>query len=158
MSLNQEPIDQAFELLPIKSSTGNLRPAVTNRVLLWGGQCRSRLGDRTGTGSRLARPRRLTLLCPLVSARSSAFWPSWSRPISWSHPRLRTRATPMTLKTTPADLRRLLTLADATAILNCSVKTLRCRIAAGELPAVRDGRMVRIHPDDLRRFVQGRRS
>jgi excisionase family DNA binding protein len=64
----------------------------------------------------------------------------------------------MTMKTTLGDLPRLLTLADATEVLNCSVKTLRRRIAAGELPAIRDGRMVRIHPDDLRRFVQGRRS
>lgn len=64
----------------------------------------------------------------------------------------------MTAKPAAGELPRLLTLVQATAILNCSVKTLRRRIAAGDLPVVRDGRLLRIHPDDLRRYVLGRRT
>ena len=64
----------------------------------------------------------------------------------------------MTAKPAAGELPRLLALVQATAVLNCSVKTLRRRIAAGDLPVVRDGRLLRIHPDDLRRYVLGRRT
>ena len=55
-------------------------------------------------------------------------------------------------------LPRLLPLAEAAEVLGCSMKTLRRRIAAGELPVIRDGRLVRVHPTDLARYVAARRS
>jgi excisionase family DNA binding protein len=54
-------------------------------------------------------------------------------------------------------LSRLLTLREVSAILGVSLKTLQRRIAAGELPVIRDGRVVRVHPQDLARFVASRR-
>lgn len=55
-------------------------------------------------------------------------------------------------------LPRLLTINAAAAILGCSLKTLRRRIEAGDLPVIRDGRLVRVHPQDLSRYVAARRS
>ena len=55
-------------------------------------------------------------------------------------------------------VRQLLTLSDVAEILQCSEKTVKRRVASGELPVVRDGRMVRVHPDDLDRYVKLRRS
>jgi excisionase family DNA binding protein len=37
------------------------------------------------------------------------------------------------------------------------VKTLRRRIDDGQIAVIRDGRIVRIHPDDLDRYVRNRR-
>ena len=51
----------------------------------------------------------------------------------------------------------LLTLQEAAAILRASVKTLRRRIDDGQIAVIRDGRIVRIHPDDLDRYVRSRR-
>ncbi len=64
----------------------------------------------------------------------------------------------MKKKTDDAALPRLLTLRDAAGILNTSPKTLRRRIDAGELPVIRDGRIVRVHPRDLERYISARRS
>jgi excisionase family DNA binding protein len=55
-------------------------------------------------------------------------------------------------------LPRLLSLEETREILGCSPKTLQRRIKAGELPVVRDGRLVRVHPQDLDRYVAARRS
>lgn len=55
-------------------------------------------------------------------------------------------------------LPQLLSLADTAQLLGCSLKMLRRRIAAKELPVIRDGRLVRVHPDDLTRFIAARRS
>jgi len=55
-------------------------------------------------------------------------------------------------------VRQLLTLSDVAEILQCSEKTVKRRVASGDLPVVRDGRMVRVHPDDLDRYVKLRRS
>ncbi len=55
-------------------------------------------------------------------------------------------------------LPRLLTLRDAAGILNTSMKTLRRRIDAGQLPVIRDERIVRVHPRDLERYISARRS
>jgi len=55
-------------------------------------------------------------------------------------------------------LPRLLTLRDAAGILNTSMKTLRRRIDAGQLPVIRDGRILRVHPADLQRYISARRS
>ena len=61
-------------------------------------------------------------------------------------------------KTDNAALPRLLTLRDVARILNTSMKTLRRRIDAGQLPVIRDGRIVRVHPRDLERYISARRS
>lgn len=65
---------------------------------------------------------------------------------------------PHSLPSPPAALRPLLTLDEASTILGCSVKSVRRRIAAGDLPVVRDGRLVRVHPDDLDRYIRARRA
>lgn len=52
---------------------------------------------------------------------------------------------------------RLLTLQDTAAALGCSVKTLRRRIADGQLAVIRDGRLVRVDPEDLERYIRSRR-
>ncbi len=52
----------------------------------------------------------------------------------------------------------LLTLDQTADVLNTSVKTVRRRIEAGDLPVVRDGRMLRVIPEDLRRYIAQRRS
>ena len=57
----------------------------------------------------------------------------------------------------PALPARLLTVPEACAILAVSPKTLRRRIGEGAIAVIRDGRLVRIHPDDLQRFIQQRR-
>ncbi len=63
------------------------------------------------------------------------------------------------MKTTEqAALPQLLTLQDTAGILNTSMKTLRRRIDAGQLPVIRDGRIVRVHPADLERYISARRS
>jgi excisionase family DNA binding protein len=51
---------------------------------------------------------------------------------------------------------RLLTLDETRQILGCSMKTLRRRIADGAIPVIRDGRLIRIHPEDLKRYIQQR--
>jgi excisionase family DNA binding protein len=53
---------------------------------------------------------------------------------------------------------RLLTIEEAAGMLNLSVRTLRRRIGQGALPVIRDGRIVRIQPDDLRCYILLRRS
>ncbi len=64
----------------------------------------------------------------------------------------------MTTTTKPAALPRLLTLQDTADILNSSMKTLRRRIEDGQLQVIRDGRIVRVHPADLERYISARRS
>ncbi len=64
----------------------------------------------------------------------------------------------MTTKTEEGALAQLLTLQQSADILNTSLKTLRRRIDAGELPVIRDGRMLRVHPADLQRYISARRS
>ena len=53
-------------------------------------------------------------------------------------------------KTDPVGQLRLLSLAETCAVLGCSMKTLRRRIADGAIAVIRDGRLIHIHPDDLR--------
>lgn len=65
---------------------------------------------------------------------------------------------PDALDQPPIPLPRLLSLAEAAEVLGCSLKTLRRRIAAQELPVIRDGRLLRVHPQDLARYVAARRS
>ena len=46
----------------------------------------------------------------------------------------------------------LLTIKEVAAIQKTCERTVRRRIAAGELPALRDGRLVRVRPRDLRAY------
>ena len=64
----------------------------------------------------------------------------------------------MTRKTDVTPLPQLLTLEQAAEILNLSQKTLRRRIDEGQLPVIRDGRIVRVHPRNLDRYISARRS
>jgi len=52
----------------------------------------------------------------------------------------------------------LLTFDDVAEHLRCSKKSVQRLITSGDLPVVRIGRMVRIHPTDLGRFIKLRRS
>lgn len=55
-------------------------------------------------------------------------------------------------------LPRLLKLREVCLILGVAMKTLHCRIGAGELVVVRDCRIVRVSPGDLARYIAARRS
>lgn len=55
-------------------------------------------------------------------------------------------------------LLRLLNIDEVAEFLGVSIKTVRRRIEAGELPVIRDGRVIRVHPNDLNRYVASRRS
>ena len=50
-----------------------------------------------------------------------------------------------------------MTLQETAEALNISLKTLRRRIAAGDLPVIRDGRILRVHPKDLEHYIASRR-
>ncbi len=50
----------------------------------------------------------------------------------------------------------LMTVKDVAAEMKASEKTIRRRIAAGELAAIRDGRLVRIRPKDYRRYLESK--
>jgi len=52
----------------------------------------------------------------------------------------------------------LLTVSDVAARLALSKKSIYRLIETGELKAVRFGNTVRIHPDDLRAFINERRG
>jgi excisionase family DNA binding protein len=45
---------------------------------------------------------------------------------------------------------RLLTIKEVAQIQQTCERTIRRRIASGELPAIRDGRLIRVRPRDLR--------
>lgn len=55
-------------------------------------------------------------------------------------------------KKPPDDLERLLTVREAADLENESERTIRRRIASGELRAIRYGRQLRIRPQDLRAY------
>ena len=55
-------------------------------------------------------------------------------------------------------LPRLLKLPEVCAVLGISMKTVQRRIEAGELVVVRDGRIVRVTPGDLARYIAARRG
>ena len=59
---------------------------------------------------------------------------------------------------TPLPIAGLLTRAEAAELLKVSPRTLYRLSRAGTLPIVRVGRQVRIHPDDLARFIEKARS
>jgi excisionase family DNA binding protein len=47
---------------------------------------------------------------------------------------------------------------EAAEILRTSTRTVRRRIAKGEIKACRVGRLVRLHPDDLAAYIDRRRG
>lgn len=55
-------------------------------------------------------------------------------------------------KTPAPDLETLLTIQQVAELENVSPKTIRRRIGAGALPAIRNGRLLRIRPQDLRSY------
>ncbi|GGH41559.1 DNA binding domain-containing protein, excisionase family [Cribrihabitans marinus] len=59
---------------------------------------------------------------------------------------------------THSTFQNLLTVAQVSTVLGCSEKTVQRRIASGDLPVIRDGGMVRVHPDDLERYIRLRRE
>ena len=54
-------------------------------------------------------------------------------------------------------LEALLTIEETAKVMNSSVKTIHRRIKSGDLPVIRDGRIVRIRPEDLRLYISQRR-
>jgi len=48
---------------------------------------------------------------------------------------------------------RLLTTREVAEHLSCSEASVRRSIDAGDLTALRYGRLIRVHPDDLKTFV-----
>ena len=52
----------------------------------------------------------------------------------------------------------LLTVDDIAAHAKVSTKTVRRWIDAGDLPAILIGKVLRIKPDDLAQFLEGRRG
>ncbi len=50
----------------------------------------------------------------------------------------------------------LMTVKEVATGMNASEKTVRRRIAADELPVIRDGRLVRIRPKDYRRYLESK--
>jgi excisionase family DNA binding protein len=57
----------------------------------------------------------------------------------------------------PGLIERLLTPEEVADVLKTSVKTVHRRIKSGALPSIQDGRVVRIHPTDLRTYIAARR-
>jgi excisionase family DNA binding protein len=62
----------------------------------------------------------------------------------------------MTKPTDPP--KTLLTKKQVAELLGVSTKTIDRRIRSGELPVIRDGRIIRMHPDDLACYLAARRS
>ena len=52
---------------------------------------------------------------------------------------------------------RLLLIKEAAELCRCSEKTIRRRIKAGLLPVIRNGRLVKIDPRDLAKFLNSTR-
>jgi excisionase family DNA binding protein len=58
----------------------------------------------------------------------------------------------------PRKPQRLLSIRESAEILNTSVKTVRRRIADGQLRPIRIGRLLRIDPADLQDFIRDHRE
>ena len=58
----------------------------------------------------------------------------------------------------PASLAPLLDYEDTAAILKSSPRSVRRRVELGEIPIVRVGRLVRIHPADLSAYIDRQRE
>ena len=53
---------------------------------------------------------------------------------------------------------RLLSVRQAAAYLNMSIWTMRDRIANGKIPAVRDGRLVKLDIQDLDQWIESHKE
>lgn len=79
-----------------------------------------------------------------------------NRPSGWSRARLDEMAAALPPL---ARANRLLSVPEAAAYLALSIRQMWVQINAGRLPSVRVApRSVRIHPDDLRGYINQRRS
>ena len=69
---------------------------------------------------------------------------------------MRRKAHPMRRRSsaTPVDVPRLLTRQEVADHIGCSLDSVDRRIADGRLPAIRDGRLVRIAWADLQAFLR----
>lgn len=56
----------------------------------------------------------------------------------------------------PHGLSRLLSVAEASAVLGVSPDTVRRRIESGDLAAFRDGRIIRVAESEVARYIAGR--
>ena len=56
------------------------------------------------------------------------------------------------------DAKRLNTVPEVAGELNVSVKTVYRLIGVRKLPVIRCGRLIRIHPDDLAKFIASHRE
>ena len=52
----------------------------------------------------------------------------------------------------------LMTVKEVAAHMQASEQTIRRRIAAGDLPVIRDGRMIRIRPEEYRKYLISKRN
>jgi len=61
---------------------------------------------------------------------------------------------------TPSDIKQLhtVTITMAAAMVGVSARTVTRWISSGELPVLRHGRVVRVAPEALERFLTGRRA
>ncbi len=50
----------------------------------------------------------------------------------------------------------LMTVKEVAAAMNASEKTIRRRIETGDLPVIRDGRLIRIRPKDYRWYLESK--
>ena len=62
------------------------------------------------------------------------------------------------MKRTTGPAEPLLTVEQVALQMSCSIRTIRRRIKAGELPVIRDGRLLRILPEDLRHRIKSCRD
>ena len=63
----------------------------------------------------------------------------------------------MQSKTHPKETRRFYTVSEIAERLHLSTRTIRRLIERGELDAYRIGRLIRISPDGLQRFIEANR-
>lgn len=105
----------------------------------------------------MRRSSQLALRRLLLSLTSSSY--SAAKPLGTSlrRPKNRSKRLSMTPKTNSV-IEPLLTPDEVAQVLKTSVKTVYRRIKSGALPAIRDGRVVRIRPADLRLYIAARRQ
>lgn len=63
----------------------------------------------------------------------------------------------VTIREPRLETERLLTIDEVAEVLRISVRTMRRLVACRSLPFIRVGRLVRFRPEDVRRFLEGRR-
>jgi excisionase family DNA binding protein len=63
----------------------------------------------------------------------------------------------VTIREPRLETEQLLTIDEVAEVLRVSVRTMRRLVACRSLPFIRVGRLVRFRPEDVRRFLEGRR-